>query len=231
MQRKVNITKTTVLLAIAIILAVSVCFSAVYAWFYTSTDANANIDGKVLNFYFTTNGTFNENITITEGDGYLTYEKDPKTGMFPGQKMNVKLVLSNEASNVDAIYKISVKGEENDKYPPDCLLYIKNAEGEGYERWTFVPDTVIYPTESNTDKYSADGTYAFLKAGEKKELMLTVEWPLEYGDIPEGVTGIYADEDEKNSGDMNFLLSCKDAEGNITERFSLTLRISAEQVK
>lgn len=225
MQKKVNVTKPAIVLIISVILAVSVCFCAVYAWFLENSTAKATISGEVLSFYFTANGKFNEQVTFSEAENNFTYEKSPN-GMFPGQKIMATLTLSNENSNVDAIYKISIKNSNENHYPKDCLITVKSVDNdEGYSRNTFSQSEIVYPVSSNTDKYQSDPSYALLRAGQKKVIKVTIEWPFSYGDIPSGASE-YKNADQKNAGDMDFMSLSKEN----SKTFALVLDVVAEQI-
>lgn len=229
MQKKSHIARSTVLLVILLVLAITVCFSEVYAWFYESTTAKANVSAGVLSFYFTTNGEFNKDVTITETSPSVTFSKTELKGMCPGQTMTVKLTLSNEGSNVGAMYQIKLKPESS-RYPQDCLITVKNSANQGYNR-NFVKQAngLVYPVAgSNTDIYSEDTTYAYLAAGDSTQVTLTIEWPMDYEDIPptDRPTGFsYIDDTTKNEGDLAFM-----QESNAENPFKLVFEVTAQQV-
>ena len=219
--RKNNLSKRTVMLIISVILVVSVCFSAVYAWFFDKSSARANISGEVLNFDFRINGSYKGEMLITAGDAIsadkFIYTVEPKTGMFPGQKIEANIILSNLYSDLSADYKIIVKSCH---VPEDCIMYLRDSSGKGYGRWTFKPGDEVYPTSK-------------LSAGSKNVLTLTLEWPRDYKKYIEGSTIYtpYKSTDEKNAADMAFLESCRGNNGAIIKNFSVVLEVQAEQVE
>lgn len=225
MLRKVKITKATILLIVSFMIAISVCFSTVYAWFLHSTKAGASISGKVVDFRFTTNGKFQEKVEITAGETIgnqtFTYKYPEVNGMFPGQAITAKLYLSNKESDLGARYKIFYKDSNTDAFPKDCLLEVKDSNNS----------TVLAPAliSSVNQIYPGNGEYRELEAGASEELTLILTWPREYEDIPSGITVPgYTDATAKNAGDMEYLKSCR-AHKNGEKDFSVTFEVVAEQ--
>ena len=220
MLKKGNIVKSTILLIILVILAISVCFSEVYAWFYEASTANAIISGDVGSFYFTTNGKFEGNIVLTPGalgteagEHYFTYQKGDIPYMYPGQTAKVKLILSNENSNVPVNFKIRIKSSGNHR-PKDCILTVID-EGKEYVHLISELETtgeIIYPPATQ-DALAGSERVKELAAGDKQEVHVHITWPesqpeggiLAWNDYPyKDNTGNY-DDNAKNAGDIQFM--------------------------
>ncbi len=221
MTFQVKITKKTILLVVAAILAMSVCFTAVNAWLTTQSTATATVTAQVINFNFTANGKFNQNFSLTPGASQsattYTYAKSP-AGMYPGQKIEAKIYLNN-GGNLDAIYMISCRNISSNLFPSDCLVSLVNDSNQGSSNTLYKNYSTIYPTSACSDKDAANTSYAYLAKNSSRTLTLTIEWPLEYSS---GV-GAYASADAKNSGDLAFLNTHGD------RNMSFAFQISAEQ--
>ena len=221
---KKYLTKRNVMLLVSVILAISVCSSAVRAWFLESSSAKANVSADVYNFNFTTNGKFNQDIVFladgTEGYNKFVYKVDPNEGMFPGQVIETKFILANKGSTWDAKYKITV---DSMNIPKDCYIELKDSNDKGFDPWIISNKPRVYPTEDD---------YARLNVDQTNELTLTITWPRDYSDYADVLssTNIYANEDEKNAGDVAFLKSCKDTDGTINKDFWIIFKIEAEQI-
>ncbi len=230
-KHNANMKKTTILLVLSVILVITVCFSAAYAWFFENTSAKANVSGEVLSFYFTANGKFNEEIVLSAGDtsdnANFKYLHQPN-GFYPGQEIQIKLTLSNKLSNLDAIYKITAKDINNK--PVDCVLEVRDSNTVYYEMGNFENGSSVYPTTVSTDRYSADDSFAFMQVGQQKELIITIKWPYDYADIPAGLDCDYTDDESKNAGDLEYLSQRQDSTGKVTDHFSIKLDVYAEQV-
>ena len=254
MLKKGNIVKSTILLIILVILAISVCFSEVYAWFYEASTANAIISGDVGSFYFTTNGKFEGNIELTPGaqgteagEHNFTYQNGDIPYMYPGQTAKVKLILSNENSNVPVNFKIRIKSSGN-HLPKDCILTVID---EGYEYVHLISELettreIIYPP-ATLDAPVGRERVKKLAEGARQEVLVYITWPkskpgegiLAKNDYPyKDNTGNY-DDNDKNAGDIQFMQdSCliKNENGSWivqdeTQRkqFKVIFEITAEQ--
>lgn len=254
MLKKGNIVKSTILLIILVILAISVCFSEVYAWFYEASTANAIISGDVGSFYFTTNGKFEGNIVLTPvapgteaGEHNFTYENGAIPYMYPGQTAIVKLILSNENSNVPVNFKIRIKSSGN-HLPKDCILTVID-EGNEYVHLISKLETtreIIYPPATQ-DAPADSERVKELAVGEKQEVLVHITWPksepgkgiLARNDYPyKDKTGNY-DDNAKNAGDIQFMReSCLIKDENDSwivqdetqrKQFKVIFEITAEQ--
>ncbi len=117
--------KNIVLLAISLVLTIAICSAASYAWFLEQSTASANISAKVLAFYFTTNGKFNQDVTVSSEGYNITYDNTNLDGMFPGQTFNAPIVFSNQQSNVDAKYTVTVVSSNA---PDDFVWKLRNKD-------------------------------------------------------------------------------------------------------
>ena len=255
MLKKGNIVKSTILLIILVILAISVCFSEVYAWFYEASTANAIISGDVGSFYFTTNGKFEGNIELTPGapgteagEHYFTYENGAIPYMYPGQTAKVKLILSNENSNVPVNFKIRIKSSGN-HLPKDCILTVIDEGKEYVHLISELEKTgeIIYPPATQ-DALAGSERVKKLAAGATQEVLVYITWPK--SEPGKGIlasndyypykdnTGNY-DDNAKNAGDIQFMReSClkKDENGSWIvqdetprKQFKVIFEITAEQ--
>ena len=255
MLKKGNIVKSTILLIILVILAISVCFSEVYAWFYEASTANAIISGDVGSFYFTTNGKFEGNIELTPGEPgteagehNFTYQKGDIPYMYPGQTAKVKLILSNKNSNVPVNFKIRIKSSDN-HLPKDCILTVIDKGNEYVHLISELETTgeIIYPPATQ-DAPADSERVKKLAVGATQEVHVHITWPeskpgdgiLAMNDYPykDVITGNY-DDNAKNAGDIRFMQeSCliKDENGSWIvqdktqrKKFKVIFEITAEQ--
>ncbi len=237
--QKSNMIKPTVLLVVSVILVISVCFSSAHAWFLKQASSKADITGETVRFYFTTNGKFNQDITLTPTDGasadntHFRYVNEPKSGMFPGQQIRVALNLSNKNSDLDAIYKVSIKDIVN--LPPDCYIKAEwKSVNKAVYRTYLNGDKVLFPSEATEEHYlyADDTAYAYLPAGQSQQLTFTIAWMYSLQDIDSTIRNdcVYKSDEEKNAGDMAYLTANQDENGNMVNNFSLKFNIYAEQV-
>ncbi len=228
MFRKLNSSKTALLLVVAVILAVSVCFSAVYAWFYTNSFANATVSAKVLNFNFTANSTFNQDLSFTDetGNSLFVYTAKPD-GMFPGQTATATLELSNTQSNLDARYKLTFNATDAN-FPEDTILTITDVTDEAKEvvyykgcLGNLTDGDSVLPGSNDADN---DG-YIILATGKTQKFEIEFYWPYSYEDFPSHVNGNpFNSADEKNAADLEYY---KD---NTSKSFKVSFKLDAEQL-
>ncbi len=246
-NKKGKITKTSILLIVLVILAISVCSSRVYAWFVNSPTSTASISGgTVMSFYFSVNGEFNGNMVIEESkdntvtDNTFVYLNENINGMAPGQTIHAQLTLSNKDSSVGANYQIKIKdmmtqksegsnGQEvveviENYYPKDCLLSVKlkGAENNLIDNKLLSSVDVFYPVADSADA-DANG-FATIAAGAELQLEIFIAWPLAYDENIH--TDIFDDEFAKNTADMEFM---RDSNEN-NKKFRVLFEVNAEQV-
>lgn len=102
--------KSLVLLIVSLLLTISVCCAASFAWFYQNTTSTATASMQVVKFDFNTNGEFNGTVDLSPG-----------VPMYPGQSFSIPLIFTNgSAGNVtDAVYSLFV--EETSALPSNMI--------------------------------------------------------------------------------------------------------------
>ncbi len=168
-------------------MAIAVTCAASYAWFVESSSVSASISSGVISFYFTTNDKFNQDVAIADTNYPITYTKTSLSGMFPGQTMSAPLKFSNQGSNIDATYTVTVKSVVcpadmqwtiNDQTYVGTDLVGKTLISKGISHGVDAVDSFnlvgLWPAgeSSNTDKNAAD--IAFMQANDEVTVVLNV---------------------------------------------------------
>lgn len=173
-QKKIC-AKNLILLIVSFMLVVVVCLAASFAWFSTSKTAYGNASLSVMKFSFLTNGSDDENVTLTPsstdpvypGSTFtipVTFKNNGNAGSYTNAEFSVTVEAIDAPKNITWKFKIGdaaytdVTGQffKNDAYYTGGTLINNRALNTGATLQCYLQGTWHYSSENN--KYDADDT-------------------------------------------------------------------------